>query len=308
MSTDLVDPMASVRSYLEAGQSSNTKRAYNTDWADFVAWCERVSCPFLPAEPIDVARYLAQLADGGLKASTIERRVAGIRSKHKEAGLEPPTNAEGVKRVMAGIRRTKGTRPNQKKPATAELLGTALKLLPETTRGIRDRALLLVGFAAGRRRSEIVALDVVDIEFRPKGMLVQIRRSKTDQLGKGSIIAIPRGRDLKPVAALEAWLQAAAITEGPIFREIDRHGNIGAERLGDRSVARIVKKTFAALGLDIDDFSGHSLRAGFVTTSLDRKVDPFKIMDVTGHKDVNTLRMYDRREGGFDDSAGEDFL
>lgn len=308
MSTELVDPMASVRAYLEAGQADNTKKAYTSDWKDFEAWGCAQSCTVLPAAPIDVARYLAQLADGGLKASTIERRVAAIRSKHKAAGLEPPTNAEGVKRVMAGIRRTKGTRPNQKKPATAELLGTALKLLPETTRGIRDRALLLVGFAAGRRRSEIVALDVDDIDIRPKGMLVTVRRSKTDQLGEGSIIPIPRGRQLKPVAALEAWLEAAGIKSGPVFREIDRHGNIGAKRLGDRSVARIVKKTFAALGLDIDDFSGHSLRAGFVTTSLDRKVDPFKIMDVTGHKDVNTLRMYDRRESGFDDGAGEDFL
>jgi site-specific recombinase XerD len=308
MSTELVDPMASVRTYLEAGQSSNTKRAYKSDWAHFSAWCDTVNLNSMPAAPIDVARYLAQLADSGLTASTIERRVAAIRSIHKAAGLEPPTNAEGVKLLMAGIRRQVGTRQVRKAPATSEVLTLSLNGLSEGLVGLRDRALLLVGFAAALRRSELVALHISDVLVRPKGMILHIGRSKTDQEGVGAHIPIPRGGKLQPVAALLAWLEAAGITEGPIFREIDRHGRVGTAALSDRSVARIVKKVLGAAGLNASDFSGHSLRAGFVTSSLDRKVDALKIMGITRHAKVDTLKIYDRRESGFDDHAGEDFL
>jgi hypothetical protein len=138
--------------------------------------------------------------------------------------------------------------------------------------------------------------------------VLYIGRSKTDQDGKGAEIPIPKGGKLRPVAALEAWLKAAAITEGPVFREVDRHGHVGHAALSDRSVARIIKKLCAAAGLDATLFAGHSLRAGFVTSALDSDVDDFKIMRITRHKKVDTLRIYDRRENGFDDHAGEEFL
>lgn len=306
MSTALVDPRASVRAYLEAASSDNTRRAYKSDWDDFCAWCERTGESSLPATPIGIASYLAHLADTGSKASTIQRRVAAMRAAHLAANFEPPTNAEGVKATMRGIRRKLGTRPTKKKPATAEV--QAGFTFPDTLTGIRDRALVLLGFAAARRRSEIVALHVSDIEWRPKGILLHIRRSKTDQEGKGTHIPVPRGDALKPVAALEAWLKASGITEGPIFRGIDRHGRISGTALSDRAVADIVKKVCAAAGLDARAFSGHSLRAGFVTSALDRGEDYFKIMGQTGHVKVDTLREYDRRESGFDDHAGEGFL
>lgn len=296
MSTDLVDPLASVRAYIEAEKAENTRRAYRTDWADFLAWCEKVDERPLPAAPEAVARYLAWLADAGLNPSTITRRAAGIRYAHKAAGFEPPTNVEGVRATLRGIRRMRGRKPVRKRPATAELLEQALAALPDSLRGKRDRAVLLVGFSAARRRSEIVALTTDDVEFFPKGMLVHIGRSKTDQEGKGQIVPVPRGNLLRPVDALEAWLEAAEITSGPLFRQIDRHGNLGDDALCDRTVARIVKAAFGPLGVDVRDFSGHSLRAGFVTSSLDRKVDPFKIMKVTGHKKVDTLQIYDRRD------------
>jgi site-specific recombinase XerD len=308
MATELVDPMASVRAYLEAEKSSNTRRAYRTDWKSFSEWCGRVCEDPLPARPLAVAQYLAQLADGGLKASTIERRVAAIRYMHKAAGHEPPTNAEGVKAVMRGIRRTKGKRQVRKAPATAELLDRVISALPATLAGLRDRALLLVGFAAALRRSELVALEVADVRHASKGIFLHIGRSKTDQDGRGVDIPVPRGGKLQPVAALSAWLQAASIAEGPIFREVDRHGRVGATALSDRSVARIVKRAFAAIGAKVEDFSGHSLRAGFVTTSLEHKVDALKIMGITRHAKVDTLKIYDRRENGFDDHAGDDFL
>lgn len=306
MSTALVDPRASVRTYLEAASSDNTRRAYKSDWADFCAWCERTGESSLPATPIGIASYLAQLADTGSKASTIQRRVAALRAAHLAAGFEPPTNAEGVKATMRGIRRKLGTRPTKKKPATAEV--QAGFIFPNTLTGIRDRAIMVLGFAAALRRSELVDLKVNDIEPRPKGILIHLGRSKTDQEGKGRLIPVPRGDALKPVDALEAWLKASGITEGPIFRGIDRHGNVSKDGITDRAVADIVKKVCAAAGLDASAFSGHSLRAGFVTSSLDRKVDFFRIMSQTGHVKVDTLREYDRRESGFDDHAGEGFL
>lgn len=308
MTTELVDPMASVRAYLAAEKSANTRRAYATDWADFSTWCDRGGAAALPATAIDVARYLAQLADSGRKVATIERRVAAIRYVHKAAGHEPPTGAEGVKAVMRGIRRTRRQAKRQKAPATAEVLAEALRAQPDTLAGLRDRALLLIGFAGALRRSELVALEVADLTFRPKGLLLQIRSSKTDQDGEGASLPIPRGRSLRPVAALEAWLAAAGITEGPIFREINRHGRIGAAALSDRSVARIVKKVLGASGLDARMYSGHSMRAGFVTSSLAQGVDVFTIMRQTRHVKVDTVKDYDRRENGFDDHAGGGFL
>src|SRR5258705_5099533 len=221
MSTELADPLASVRAYLAAEKSSSTRRAYQSDWAHFSAWCEGASEIPLPATPIGVARYLSHLADGGKKVSTIERRVAAIRSAHKAAGHEPPTNAEGVKAVMRGIRRTKGKKQTKKAPATDDLLARLMALFPDTLAAIRDKAIVLLAFAAALRRSELVDLKVNDVEWREKGILLQIRRSKTDQEGKGRAIPVPLGSKLQPVAALSAWLKASGITEGPIFREVD---------------------------------------------------------------------------------------
>lgn len=318
MGTELVDPMASVRAYLAAEKSSNTRRAYASDWADFSQWCGRVGAAELPASPVDVARYLAQLADEGRKVATIERRVAAIRYVHKSAGHEPPTGAEGVKAVMRGIRRTKRQAKTQKAPATADVLSACVARLsdqlarltdgPERLTALRDRALLLIGFAGALRRSELVALQISDLEWRPKGLLLHIRSSKTDQAGEGATLPIPRGGKLRPVAALEAWLSAAGLTEGPIFREITRHGHLGTEALSDRSVARIVKKVLGGAGFDAELYSGHSMRAGFVTTSLEHGTDVFKIMRQTRHVKVDTVKDYDRRENGFDDHAGGGFL
>ena len=308
MSTDLVDPRASVRAYLQAEKAAGTRRAYKSDWDDFSAWCNTVNLISIPAEPLTVGRYLAQLADGGRKAATIQRRVASIRAAHLAAGHEPPTNAEGVKATMRGIRRTLGTRPVKKAPATAEVITTLQAVFPDTLAGIRDRAIVLLGFAAALRRSELVALDVSDIEPRRKGIVLHKRRSKTDQEGKGANIPVPRGNALKPVDALEAWLKASGICEGPLFRAVHRSGALLKTRLSDRDVARIVKRYVAAAGIDAKVFSGHSLRAGFVTSALDAGVDALKIMPITGHVKVDTLKEYDRRENDFESHAGGGFL
>jgi len=305
-STELVDPMASARAYLEAEKSSNTRRAYASDWADFSAWCGRVSEDPLPALPATVARYLAHLADVGLKSSTVERRKSAIAAAHKTAGFEPPTNFEGFKAVMRGIRRRLGKRKRKAALATAELLEQAIERIPATLHGLRDRALVLIGFAGAFRRSELVVITVDDVKRLPRGILIHVGRSKTDQEGAGATLPIPNGKP-KAVQALYTWLLAAGITDGPLFRNVDRHGCVG-QALTDRSVARIVKSVFAPLGVRVEDFSGHSLRAGFVTSALQAKVDPLKIMKQTRHVKVDTLKEYDRRENDFDDHAGGGFL
>lgn len=313
---ELVDPLSAVREFLAAEKSSATRRAYKADFADFSAWCERSGAAdcgadaprALRADPLVVAKYLAALAKDGLKVSTLQRRVAAIAAAHKAAGFESPTNAEGVRAVMRGIRRTIGNKSVRKAPATADVLTPMLEQLPASLTGVRDRALLLVGFGAALRRSELVDLKVNDVERVKGGALLHIRRSKTDQEGKGQVVPLPAGRKLKPIAALDAWLAAACITQGPIFCEVDRHGRVGAAALSGRSVARIVKRIAKAAGLDETLFSGHSLRAGFVTSALGDGVDPLKVMKITRHVDPKTLAIYDRRETDLEDSAGEGFL
>jgi site-specific recombinase XerD len=308
MSTELVDPMASVRAYLEAEKAGNTRRAYAKDWADFSTWCKTQTIDPIAAAPVDVARYLAQLADGGRKVATIQRRKAAISAIYKAAGFEPPTNAEGVKAVMRGIRRTLRSRPVRKAPTTAELLSLLLEHLPNTLAGLRDRAILLVGFAAALRRSELVALKLEDIEQRVGGILLHLGQTTSDQEGAAAPIPVPNGKHIKPVEALNRWISAAGIMSGPVFREVDRHGKMGSTPLSDRSVARIVKRAVKAAGLDEDLFSGHSMRAGFVTTALGLKIDPLLVMKTSRHKKMETLAIYDRRDNDFEGGAGGEIL
>lgn len=301
--------MASVRAYIAAEKSVNTRRAYRSDWDQFTAWCADAGDSPLPAAAQTVARYLASLADQALATSTINRRAAAIRYAHKASGHEPPGNSEAVKATMRGIRRTLRRAPVRKAPAVAAAIGAMLEQLAGVRlQVLRDRALLLLAFAAALRRSELVALHISDLNRHAGGVILHIRASKTDQEGRGAHIPVPNGKRLKPVAALDAWLKAAEISEGPLFRPIDRHGNVGAEALTDRSVARVIKKAAKAAGLDETIFSGHSPRAGFVTQALDDKIDPLKIMGITRHAKVDTLKIYDRRGGGFDNHAGEGFL
>lgn len=290
-------------------KSPATIRAYRADAADFSDWCSRHHRPSLPADVDTVAAYLAALARSGLMASTITRRRAAIAFAHRLAGLDSPTANEGVKSVVSGIRRSLGTAANRKAPATAEVIRVFVDSIPRDLRGLRDRALLLIGFAAALRRSEIVALDVSDIEESAEGIVIRIKRSKTDQEGAGDFVAIPYGTHLRPVCALYDWLQASGISEGPIFRAIRKGGtSVMQVRLTDRSVANILKRHAEAVGLDPATFSGHSLRAGFVTSALQAGADVMRVMDVTRHRQVNTLKAYDRRAKAFQHHAGTDFL
>ncbi len=292
--------------YAQSSHSEATKRAYQSDWRDFMAWCEWQTK--IDSLPELVAAYLAQLADEGKSASTITRRVAAIAYAHRLKGVASPTSTEPVKAVLRGIRRQIGVAQVRKAPTTARVLTAMLRKIPDSLIGKRDRATLLLGFAAALRRSELVALEVADLVRTPEGMLVHLGRSKTDQDGEGYEVAVPHGSRLKPIEAVEQWLAAAGITEGPVFRPIAKGDRVKPEALNDNSVALIVKRYALAAKLDPADFSGHSLRAGFITSALEQASDLFRIMDVTRHRSVDTLRVYDRRAKAFKDHAGRKFL
>ena len=282
--------------YARANRAPNTYRAYRAAWRSFAAWCAEHNCPALPADPLAVADYLAHAAQRH-KASTLAVHVAAIRAAHKAAGQPDPTADERVAATMRGIRRVHGQPPAQREPLTLDDLRALVRACGDDLAGLRDRALLLVGFAAALRRSEIVALDVEHV--RINGVLrITIARSKTDQEGQGVVKTIPRLADaeLCPVRALRAWLDAAGIASGPIFRSVNRWGKVGA-RLSAYDVARIVKRRAQAAGLDARMLAGHSLRAGFATTAALAGLDAVAIAEVTGHRSLNTLQRYIRAAG-----------
>lgn len=231
-------------------------------------FCERYGFNPLPATPDTVSRYVAHLATEGKAVSTIRRHLSSISTAHKTADLPTPTTTALVKKTLDGIATTHGTAPNAKKAATCNDLVAMLEHVPNTLIGIRDRALLLIGFAGALRRSELVGLNVEDIEVTDEGMILTIRRSKTDQEGQGQRIAIDYGINPAtcPVRAYQAWIEASGIDSGAVFRHIDKGGHI-RERLSGYAVAFIVKKYAKEAGLDPDQYAGHSLRSGFATTA-----------------------------------------
>src|SRR5215210_430658 len=214
------EPMPeAVRAYQRRAKAKATVTAYRSDALIFDLWCrEHGKAGSIPASPATVAAFLVAEAERGVKASTIGRRAAAIRYAHKLAGQPDPTESEDVRSAMQGVRRTIGAAQRQKALATAEVLAAMLSHTPATLIGARDRAILALGFSGAFRRSELVALDVEDLADAPEGLRVTIRKSKTDQEGRGQEIAIPHGRHVKPVAAVKDWIAAAGITSGPLFR------------------------------------------------------------------------------------------
>ena len=297
-------------SYALADKSDATRRAYRSDWTAFEAYCRLHGQAPLPATPGLVAAFVSGEARRGLSASSIARRVAAIRYGHLLAGHETPTESEAVKSVVRGIRHSIGTAPARKAVATADVVQRMLAApdWPGGLRGLRDRALLLLAFAGALRRSEVRALEVRDLTETAEGYRVMIRHSKGDQESAGQEIVVPRGTKLRPVEAVRAWLDAAGISEGPVFRPINRGGRVVDSMLTAESVAEVIKDAAGRAGLDPTLFGGHSLRAGFLTSAANAGASIFKMMDQSRHKSVETLRGYVRDAERFKDHAGADFL
>ena len=288
----LAAPELSVRSvedYVQSGVAPATRRAYRADLDHFGSWGGTI-----PATDDMVAAYLADHADV-LKVSTLTRRLAAISIAHGARGLPNPVASPLVRATMRGIRRAHGAAQRQAKPLLREDLFIVLGAIGDRLKDLRDRALLLIGFAGGLRRSELAAINFIDIERVREGIILTIRRSKTDQDGVGRRIGIPFGRTIHcPVRALENWLNAARIEHGPVFRPVDRHGRVSVGRLSGEAVSLIVRDRMAAAGFDPQGYSGHSLRAGFATSATRAGVSTFKIRQQTGHASDAMLSRYVR--------------
>jgi site-specific recombinase XerD len=303
-----VEDLDRAANFARQDKSPATRAAYRSDFAAFCRWCLVRGVASLPATPETVAAYLASEAEAGLKPSTISRRCAAIKYAHKLAGHEPPTNSEAVKATLRGIRRAIGAAPARKAPAVAEIMRDMAHAAPAGLKGLRDRALLLLGFGGAFRRSELVALNFADLEETDDGLRVTIRRSKTDQEGQGTTIAIIRGGACCPVKAIKAWLDAAGISEGPIFRPVRKGGKVRDQRLTAKSVCDLVKAYADSVGLDAATFGAHSLRAGFLTSAARRGASVFKMRDVSRHKSMDVLQAYVRDADLFRDHAGVGLL
>ncbi len=255
--------------------------------------------------------FIASQASDGLNPSTLNRRLAAIRLVHLGAGHPSPHNALKVVEVMRGIRRDWAQPPAKKAAAIDEdirIMADAVD--PESAMGLRDRALLLFGFAGAFRRSELVALNTWNLEEREEGLRVTIEKSKTDQETQGQVIAIVRQPDSPycPVQALQDWLTVAEIDQGALFRRMFRGDKVGASRLSGQSVALVVKEYASRAGLDWERYAGHSLRSGFLTSAARNRASIFKMADQSRHKSLDILREYVRTEELFDDNAGETLL
>jgi integrase len=278
-----------VESYVRAGIAPATRRAYCSDVTNYCAWGGQ-----LPATETEVAAYLAVHAPT-LKVATLARRLAAISVAHDAAGLPNPVRSPLIRAIMRGIRREHGSAQRQAKPILRDDLFAMLDATGDGVKAARDRALLMIGFAGGFRRSELVGLDCADIERVRQGIVITLRRSKTDQSGEGRKIAVPFGRTRWcPVTALDRWLSTAGIEDGPVFRRVNRHGGVLAYRLSGEAVCLVVRERVAAAGYDPSAYSGHSLRAGLATSAAQFGVPTFKIRAQTGHKTDQTLGRYIR--------------
>jgi len=305
------------RDYVEAASSANTRRAYASDWKHFSSWCRRQGFSLMPPDPQTVGLYITALASGtatGEKksVSTIERRLSALTWNYAQRGQSLDRKDRHIATVMAGIRNTHAAPPRQKEAVLPEDLIAMLETLDRgSLRGLRDRAMLLLGFAGGLRRSEVVGLDCGRdqtedssgwIEILDKGLLLRLR-GKTGwrevEVGRGSSDATC------PVVALETWLKFAKIAHGPLFRRVTGQGKkVGAERLKDQEVARLVKRTALAAGVrgDLPEgergklFAGHSLRAGLASSA---EADERYVQKQLGHASAEMTRKYQRRRDRF---------
>jgi integrase len=278
-----------VRELIEHSVSDSTRTAYASDMKHFREWGG-----MLPASPEMVAVYIAAYA-GKLSVATITRRVATLNKAHQAIAGENPCQSALVKATLQGLRRKHGTAQKQAKALTREDLFAILDTMGDGMKDVRDRALLLLGFAGGFRRSELVGLDVADIEQVRQGIIITLRHSKTDQEGAGRKIGIPHGRTRHcPVAALTGWLTRSGITSGAIFHPINRHGQLQQERLSGDAVSEVIRDRLAAAGTDPEGYSGHSLRAGFATSAAQAGASTIKIRQQTGHSSDAMLSRYIR--------------
>jgi site-specific recombinase XerD len=265
--------VAQASKFLEAAKAQATRKSYASDGRDFAGFCAAHSLPYLASTPDTLALYIGDLASRGLAVATIKRRIAAISYLHTQAGYgDSPASPKKhfvVREVLAGIKRTLGTTQYGVEPLMGDAIRRIVAACPLNLLGLRDRALLVLGFAIGARRSELCSiLEVCDLTFTEQGDLyIRMRRGKADQEQSGRTIAVGRGEhpETCPVRALRAWLEASRIDSGFVFRAVDRHGNVSSTSLNPRSLSKILKVAACRAGLATASVSPHGLRFGMCT-------------------------------------------
>ena len=281
---------------LRNSKSINTLRAYQSDYNDFSLFCSKNGFQTMPTQPKILALYITHLASYS-KYSTLKRRLASISIIHKTKGHYIDTKHPIIVENLMGIKRTNGSNQKGKKPLLINDLKLLIKAIDESKekniRKIRDKALVLIGFSGGFRRSELVDIEYEDIEFVEEGVKIFVKRSKTDQSGEGMTKAIPYFDNINfcPVKALNKWVVEAELKEGKIFN------------ISDKSVALIIKKYANYAGLDAHRYAGHSLRSGFATSTAESGAEERNIMAMTGHKSSEMVRRYIKEANLFKNNA-----
>ena len=295
------------QAYAHRAKAANTRRAYRAGVRAWCAWCDLHGLPCLPGRAADVVAFLAAERGRGMSVNTIDLRRAAIRYLHFVAGCPVPTAEAHVAETMAGIHRAAadaGELPAKKLAATGDILRQILQPIGSDLAGLRDRALLLVGFVGALRRAELAAVCVEHLEARDRGLRLTLPHSKGERTGRGVSVAIPYGTtELCPVRALRRWQEAAGITEGAVFRRIwappagregqpARSPRIGRAAIDPRTVARIIQARAVAAGFDRAALGGHSLKRGALTTGMDLGVHPTRLKRLGRHKSYAVLDEY----------------
>jgi integrase len=293
-----------VNDLVAASLSRHTRQIYQSSQRKFEGWCSERQVKSLPAQSQTVAMFLASEVRAGIKPATLVRHLAAIRRAHLDAGAPDPTAAEVVRAALRGARRVLGTSPVRKRALTVEELRAMARGLPKGRAGVRDRAILLLGFAGALRRSELAALRVEDIDIAQHGMRLDLRRSKTDQEAQGQSVFVPRGTTLCPVRAVQEWLRLSGVSEGILFRRMRKDGAVLADGMAPHTINRLIKTAARRAGLQDRTIAGHSLRAGFLTAAALRGASVWKMMQVSRHRSVTALQGYVRDRDGFRDHAG----
>ena len=294
---------------LKSSKAINTVRAYKSDFKDFGIFCAQNGFKSLPSEPKIVSLYLTHLSTKNVKMSTLRRRLVSIGVIHKLKGHYLDTKHPSIIENIMGIKRRKGSIQKGKKPLLINNLKQIINVIDkqkkEEIKKLRDRSIILIGFSGGFRRNEIVSLDYDDLDFVTEGLKINLKKSKTDQFGEGSIKALPYfdNPEYCPIKSIEKWIECSKINSGPLFRRFLKGSNLSEKRLTDQTVALLIKEYLKLAGVDSRNYSGHSLRSGFATSAAEAGAEERTIMAMTGHKSTEMVRRYIKEANLFKNNA-----
>ena len=294
---------------LKSSKANNTVRAYKSDFNDYTLFCVNNGFESMPSDPKIVSLYLTHLSTKELKMSTLKRRLVSIGVVHRIKGHYLDTKHPSIIENIMGIKRRKGSIQKGKKPILISSLKQLINVIDNQKKKeiekLRDRSIILIGFSGGFRRNEIVSLDYEDLDFVPEGLKINLKRSKTDQLGEGSVKGLPYFENTKycPVVSLQKWIEISKIKSGSLFRRFTKGSKLSVNRLTDQTVALIIKKYLQLAGIDNKNYSGHSLRSGFATSAAESGAEERSIMAMTGHKSREMVRRYIKEANLFKNNA-----